>query len=1050
MSCAPFFAFLSPAQTRISSLLFFFRKLSAGAAPLRRSYSTLVLAALLAAIAGAQPADNWIIETVAGGSSYGGDGGAATGVLLSDPVGVAVDGAGNLYIADGDSNRIRKVDAAGAITTVAGDGTRGYGGDGGPAVAAQLDRPQGVALDGAGNLYIADYGNHRIRKVDAAGAITTVAGDGTRGFGGDGGPAVAARLYLPTGVALDGAGNLYIAERGNSRIRKVDAAGVITTVAGDETIGYGGDGGPATAAQLYYPDGVAVDGAGNLYIADRVNDRIRKVDAAGVISTVAGSGTNGFSGDGGAAVAAQLNFPSGVALDGAGNLYIADTFNNRIRKVDAAGVISTVAGTGRGGYGGDGGPATAAQLGGPEGVAVDGAGNLYIADSDNHRIRKVDAGGVISTVAGREEIGDGGAATGAQLYAPGGVAVDGYDNLYIADVDHNRIRKVDAGTGVISTVAGDGTEGFGGDGGAATAAQLRNPFGVAVDGAGNLYIADTFNHRIRRVNSAGAITTVAGYGPTGEGGGGFGGDGGPAAAARLSFPVGVAVDGAGNLYIADAFNHRIRRVNSAGAITTVAGYGPTGVGGGGYGGDGGPAAAARLSLPYGVAPDGAGNLYIADALNHRIRKVDAAGVISTVAGSGEGGFGEGGFGGDGGPAVAAQLSGPLGVALDGAGNLYIADADNHRIRKVDAAGVITTVAGYGPTGEGEGGFGGDGGPAAAARLDTPFDVALDGAGNLYIADTNNNRIRRLTPAAMPTPSISAGGVVLASGTPLVNRISPNALISVFGREFAGTQTLNPVIDADGGIAVNLAATCLQIGGKRAPLFVVTPGQINAQVPHDLAPGAAALTVTRGCGTANEQRSAAASATVVAVSPAFFNVLSNLDGRNPLVALHGDGPALIGAPGLGAAFTPAEPGEVVTLYGTGFGPTEPAIAAGRIPGAAARLTNAVAFTVGGIAVPAQDVPYAGASPCCAGLYQFTLRLPANLPDGDATVTATVQGVSTPQGAVPHRPPPAVTAQIVALLDEQIARGRSTPGAKPPNDVPEVAAHRNARPCSSGSG
>ena len=537
---------------------------------------------------------------------------------------------------------------------------------------------------------------------------------------------------------------------------------------------------------------------------------------------------------------------------------------------------------------------------------------------------------IIETVAGRPDFrGDGGMATAARLNLPTGVAVDGSGNLYIADRNNSRIRKVDA-AGVISTVAGDGTEGFGGDGGPAVAAQLYRPEGVAVDGAGNLYIADSSNYCIRKVDAAGVITTVAGDGTYG-----FGGDGGPAVAAQLSLPSGVAVDGAGNLYIADTLNHRIRRVNSAGAITTVAGYGSTGEGGGGFGGDGGPAAAARLSFPYGVAPDGAGNLYIADLGNNRIRKVDAAGVITTVAGSGRSGLGMEGFGGDGGPAMAAQLN-------------------------------------------------------------LPFDVALDGAGNLYIADLGNHRIRRLTPAS--TPSISAGGVVLASGTPLVNRISPNALISVFGQDFAGTRTLNPVIDADGGIAVNLAATCLQIGGKRAPLFVVTPGQINAQVPHDLAPGAAALTVTRGCGTANEQRSAAASATVAAVSPAFFNVLSNLDGRNPLVALHGDGPDLVGAPGLlpGAEFTPAAPGEVVTLYGTGFGPTEPAIAAGQIPGPEVNLANAVAFTVGGIAVPPEDVPYAGASPCCAGLYQFTVRLPANLPDGDATVTASVQGVSTPEG------------------------------------------------------
>ena len=954
----------------LRSLLFF--KFSTVAAPLRRSCSALVLAALSAVVAGAQPADNWVIETVAGGGSVG-DGGPATAGQLNSPYGLALDGAGNLYIADTFNQRIRKVDAAGAISTVAGDGTRGFGGDGGPAMAAQLRSPWGVALDGAGNLYIADSSNHRIRKVDTVGVITTVAGDGTRGFGGDGGPATAAQLYVPSGVAVDGAGNLYIADRGNRRIRKVDSAGVISTVAGDGTRGYGGDGGPATAAQLNAPAGVAPDGAGNLYIADRDNHRIRKVDPAGVISTVAGDGTLGYGGDGSPATAAQLASPRGVALDEAGNLYIADTFNYRIRKVDAAGVITTVAGDGTLGFGGDGSPATAAQLNQPIGVAPDGAGNLYIADWGNNRIRKVDSAGVISTVAGGGPVGDGGAAVAAQLDSPRGVAPDGAGNLYIADSGNHRIRKVDP-AGVISTVAGDGMRAYGGDGGAATAAQLSAPGGAVPDGSGNLYIADSGNYRIRKVDAAGVITTVAGDGTSG-----YGGDGDAATAAQLNFPRGVALDGAGNLYIADFSNNRIRKVDSAVVISTVAGNGTRG-----YSGDGGAAVGAQLDFPDGVAVDGAGNLYIADRDNHRIRKVDSAGVITTVAGDGTRGFG-----GDGGPAMAAQLFFPSGVAVDGTGNLYIADTGNNRIRKVDAAGVITTVAG-----DGTQGYGGDGGPAATAQLNNPSGVAVDGDGNLYIADSGNDRIRRLTPA--PPPSISAGGVGLATGAPLVNRISPNAIISVFGQDFAGTRTLKPVIDADGGIAVNLAATCLEIGGKRAPLFYVAPTQINAQVPHDLAPGEAALTVTRGCGTANEQRSAAASATVAAVSPAFFNVLSNLDGRNPLVALHGGGPDLAGATDLGVAYTPAEPGEFVTLFGTGFGATEPPLATGQIPGTAVRLANAVAFTFGGIAVPPQDVLYRGASPCCAGLYQFTVRVPADVPDGDATVTAVVQGVSTPEG------------------------------------------------------
>ena len=267
------------------------------------------------------------------------------------------------------------MDAAGVISTVAGAGSFGFGGDGGPAAAGQLRSPSGVAVDGAGNLYIADTDNHRIRKVDATGTITTIAGTGEPVVGlivwdvGDGGPATAAPLSSPGGVAVDGGGNVYIADTGRSRIRKVDAAGVISTVAGSFLGGFGGDGGPAVEAALYYPEGVAVDGAGNLFIADSLNDRIRKVDAAGVISTVAGTGSFGFSGDGGPGVEAQLNDPADVTTDGAGNLYIADRYNDRIRKVDSAGVISTVAGTGEslGGFSGDGGPATAALLSSPRG-----------------------------------------------------------------------------------------------------------------------------------------------------------------------------------------------------------------------------------------------------------------------------------------------------------------------------------------------------------------------------------------------------------------------------------------------------------------------------------------------------------------------------------------------------------------------------------------------------------------------------------------------------------------------------------------------------------
>ena len=332
--------------------------------------------------------------------------------------------------------------------------------------------------------------------------------------------------------------------------------GIITTIAGNGAAGYGGDGGQATAASLQ-PESVAMDRTGNLFIADTRNQRIREVTPDGVIGTVAGNGTWGFSGDKAPAIFAQFNYPYDVAVDSMGNLFIADYLNNRIRKVSPYGIITTIAGTGTPGYGGDGGPATSAYLHAPYGVAVDTAGNLFIADSNNERIRKVTPEGVISTVAGtgaRGFGGDGGPATSAQFYTPRGIAVDTTGNLFIADINNNRIRKVTPG-GVISTVAGNGVRGFGGDGGPATSALLNFPLGVAVDTAGYLFIADSDNNRIRRVTPGGIIATIAGNGVRG-----FGGDGDQATAAYLNAPIGLAVDAEGNLYIADAGNRCVRKV----------------------------------------------------------------------------------------------------------------------------------------------------------------------------------------------------------------------------------------------------------------------------------------------------------------------------------------------------------------------------------------------------------------------------------------------------------------------------------------------------------
>ncbi|MGW1283303.1 NHL domain-containing protein [Streptomyces sp. NPDC002586] len=335
--------------------------------------------------------------------------------------------------------------SASPISTVAGTGAAGFKGDNEPAVSAQLNRPYGIAVDSTGTVYFSDFNNHRVRKITTDGKISTVAGTGVAGFSGDNGPAVSAQLNYPREVAVDSAGAVYIVDANNHRVRKITADGRISTVAGTGAAGFSGDGGPATAAPLNLPLGVAVDSTGVLYVVEYSNHRVRKITTDGKISTVAGTGSAGFRGDGGPAVSAQLNGPHEVAVDGAGDLYISDLGNHRVRKITADGRISTVAGTGAAGFSGDGGPAASAQLNSPVGVVVDSTGTVYIADLGNHRVRKITADGRISTVAGTGAAGfsgDGGPAASAQLNYPYGLAVDCVDTLYIADHANNRVRKV--------------------------------------------------------------------------------------------------------------------------------------------------------------------------------------------------------------------------------------------------------------------------------------------------------------------------------------------------------------------------------------------------------------------------------------------------------------------------------------------------------------------------------------------------------------------------------------------------------------------------------
>ncbi len=441
-------------------------------------------------------AQQYTISTVAGGAPPPTPA-AATSTSIGSPQRATTDAAGNLYFSS--ANTVFKMDTQGNLTVVAGTSRPGFSGDTGAATNARLNNPQGIALDSAGNIYVADAGNNSVRMISPAGIITTVAGNQTAGYYGDGFPATSAALRVPSGVVLDSSGNLYIADSGNHAIREVTRDGNITTFAGYGTAGFSGDGGAATSAQLFSPSDVAIDSSGNIYIADTGNSVIRLITAStGYISTVAGNNGVGSTGDGGAAVKASLNGPHGLAVDSTTNIYISEYGDSRIRKVSKTnGNISTIAGTGSFGFSGDGGAATKANLANPWGICVDSGGNLYFADQRNNRIRKITSSGTISTVAGNGILsysGDNGPALRAQLNGPQGVATDTAGNVYVVDGLNNAVRKIST-TGVITTIAGTGTLGFSGDGGQGTSAQLNRPQAVAADAAGNVYIADTGNNR---------------------------------------------------------------------------------------------------------------------------------------------------------------------------------------------------------------------------------------------------------------------------------------------------------------------------------------------------------------------------------------------------------------------------------------------------------------------------------------------------------------------------------------------------------------------------
>ena len=765
---------------------------------------TLVLAAPLL-LAADQPA-SFTIQTVAG-TSFAGDGGAATSSILSQPEGLVIDAAGNLYIADADDSRVRKVGANGLIQTVAGNGVAGFSGDGGPGNAAQLDHPYGIALDTVGNLYIADLGNARVRKVSTDGIITTLVGGASQ--------TSAIKLIAPRNVAIDRTGTLYIADFGANQIYSLTQGGVLSLAAGTGKAGFSGDNAAAKLAQLSAPAGLALDAGGSLYIADSGNGRVRKLSQGVITSVFTVAGPTGLvmSAAGTLYVSSPQYFGTltravglgiiarDVTTDAAGYLYLS--VNNLVERFAPDGSLSVKAGNGASRYyGGDGGAALSARLHNPSGLAQDDLGNVYIADTDNHRIRKIDASGVMTTFAGT---GEAGAALGngmgmlAQFTTPKAVAVDSLRNVYVADSGNNRICKITQ-AGLITVVVD----------------KLSDPEAVALDSNGVLYIADTGNNRILK----GGIVLITG----------------------LQQPAGLAVDSSGAVYISEST--RVSRLPPAGLLTTVL--------------DG-------LKNPRGLAITSDGSLLIAEAGAQRIRSISVNGIMAIIAGSGVTGYS-----GDGGPSVTAQLTSPSSVMVDTSGDVWIADSGNHRIRELTPSGPAPVVGGQllqlPIVNAASLAIGAIAPEEIFTLFGSGFDatqtqVLFDGiAATIFYASPSQLNVlapANLKPGGNTDILVTVKGTAVAEMVAPVSRAVPGMFAAALNEDGSLNSAANPA--ARGSIAVFFATgwstgtndVGVSIGGYDAVLLYagVGPGlpglkQINARVPSGfLPPGNQQVVVT---------------------------------------------------------------------------------------------------------------------------------------------------------------------------------------------------------------
>jgi sugar lactone lactonase YvrE len=778
----------------------------------------------------------WVTTLAGLAGNYGSADGTGGNAQFWLPYGVAVDSSGNIYVADTWNQAIRKVTPGGAVSTLAGNPSHvndlGYptgGYSDGASTNALFSGPVAVTVDAQGNVYVADTGNQAIRKVTPAGVVSTWAGNpfitnqyGTPVGGYVDAVGTNAQFNVPLGIAADSSGNLYVADEFNNVVRKITPAGVVSTLAGSGN--WGSADGAGTNAQFQGPIAVAVDTIGNAYLSDYDSHTIRKITPSGVVSTLAGLAGYGGSADG-LGSNARFGTPGGIAVDAEGNVYVSDTSNYTIRKITPTGSVSTLAGR-VGSYGSVDGPGTSARFSfwdrvGAGGLAVDGSDILYVVDTSNHTIRKgvigpsilvppqivpdsagsnvtfsitvagtgpfgyqwqvngtnilgatnltltlsnvtasnsgdyslvvSNAYGVAASVAATLTVpvaqtftylwttlagtpgGPGhadGVGTSARFSQPSGVALDGVGNLYVADTLNNTLREITP-TGVVTTLAG--TPGLSGSAdGFLGNALLNGPNSIAFDTSSNLFIADTANQTIRKITPAGVVTTLAGLA------GQAGANDGSGSNARFYGPMGIAVDAADNVYVADAWNSTIRKIIPNGTVTTLAGQVGVRSSADGMGTN------ALFYCPLGISVDSGTNLYVADTWNSTIRKITPAGVVSTIAGFPVN------YGSSDGVGTNASFAWPTDVKPDNAGNLYVTDQWNSRIRKITPAGVVSTLAGL--TGSGT-----DDGAGSSARFYHPRSLALDGQSNLYVVDTGNSTVRKITPEGVVSTFAGMGG-----------------------------------------------------------------------------------------------------------------------------------------------------------------------------------------------------------------------------------------------------------------------------------------------------